>query len=227
HLRGGGRGAARAPREDGAELRARRQARRRPHRTAVPDPGRGARGLHRPRGRPSPAGCSGRGLERRPDRRRRPRAGRPHLHARGEQPGRRAERRRAAARRVVLRPRTVAPEADRARRPAEHGRAAAARRRARGGPVVTGIYTSQAGARAVEETYRRLLAGWPVPAEHLRVPTREGETFVVASGPPDAPPLVLLHGSGSNASMWAPDVAAWSERFRVYAVDVIGEPGRS
>jgi pimeloyl-ACP methyl ester carboxylesterase len=92
---------------------------------------------------------------------------------------------------------------------------------------VTGIYTSQAGARAVEETYRRLLAGWPVPAEHLRVPTREGETFVVASGPPDAPPLVLLHGSGSNASMWAPDVAAWSERFRVYAVDVIGEPGRS
>src|SRR5690606_34107482 len=98
----------------------------------------------------------------------------------------------------------VAHEADRPRRPAEHGRAAAARRCAGGGPVVTGIYTSQAGARAVEETYRRLLAGWPVPAEHLRVPTREGETFVVASGPPDAPPLVLLHGSGSNALMWTP-----------------------
>jgi pimeloyl-ACP methyl ester carboxylesterase len=92
---------------------------------------------------------------------------------------------------------------------------------------VTSIYTSPVGARTIEEKYRELLAGWPVPAEHLHVPTREGATFVVASGPPDAPPLVLLHGSGSNALMWMPDVAAWSERFRVYAVDLIGEPGLS
>jgi pimeloyl-ACP methyl ester carboxylesterase len=92
---------------------------------------------------------------------------------------------------------------------------------------MTAIYTSPDGGRAVGQRYRALLAGWPVPAEHLRVPTREGETFVVASGPPDAPPLVLLHGSGSNALMWAGDVAVWSEHFRVYAVDIIGEPGLS
>jgi pimeloyl-ACP methyl ester carboxylesterase len=92
---------------------------------------------------------------------------------------------------------------------------------------MTSIYTSPAGARTIEERYRELLAAWPVPAEHLRVPTREGETFVVASGRPDAPPLVLLHGSGSNALMWAGDVASWSEHFRVYAVDIIGEPGLS
>jgi pimeloyl-ACP methyl ester carboxylesterase len=92
---------------------------------------------------------------------------------------------------------------------------------------VTAIFTSPDGERAVGQRYQELLADWPVPAEHLRVPTREGETFVVASGPPDAPPLVLLHGSGSNALMWAGDVAVWSERFRVYAVDVIGEPGLS
>jgi pimeloyl-ACP methyl ester carboxylesterase len=92
---------------------------------------------------------------------------------------------------------------------------------------VTDIYTSPEGARTVAERYRELLDAWPVPAEHLHVPTREGETFVVASGAPDAPPLVLLHGSGSNTLMWAPDVASWSERFRVYAVDVIGEPGFS
>jgi pimeloyl-ACP methyl ester carboxylesterase len=92
---------------------------------------------------------------------------------------------------------------------------------------MTAIYTSPEGARTIEERYRELLAAWPVPSEHLRVPTREGETFVVASGPADAPPLVLLHGSGSNALMWAGDVAAWSERFRVYAVDLVGEPGLS
>jgi pimeloyl-ACP methyl ester carboxylesterase len=92
---------------------------------------------------------------------------------------------------------------------------------------MTAIYTSPDGERAVGQRYRELLADWPVPAEHLRVPTREGESFVVASGPPDAPPLVLLHGSGANALMWAGDVAVWSEHFRVYAVDIIGEPGLS
>lgn len=92
---------------------------------------------------------------------------------------------------------------------------------------MTDIYNSPEGARTVAERYRELLDAWPVPAEHLHVPTREGDTFVVASGPPDGPPLVLLHGSGSNALMWVPDVVSWSEHFRVYAVDLIGEPGLS
>lgn len=92
---------------------------------------------------------------------------------------------------------------------------------------MNGIYASAEGGRAVVQRYRELLADWPVPAEHLRLPTREGETFVVSSGAPDAPPLLLLHGSGSNALMWAADVASWSQHFRVHAVDMIGEPGLS
>ncbi|TVT04514.1 alpha/beta fold hydrolase [Amycolatopsis bartoniae] len=72
-----------------------------------------------------------------------------------------------------------------------------------------------------------MLAAWPVPAEHVRVPTREGETFVVRCGPEDGSPLVLLHGSGSNAAMWMGDVPVWARHFRVHAVDVVGEPGLS
>ncbi|WP_344589416.1 alpha/beta fold hydrolase [Actinomadura vinacea] len=59
------------------------------------------------------------------------------------------------------------------------------------------------------------------------MPTRQGETFVLASGPQDAPPLMLLHGSGANTSMWRGDVATWSRHFRTYAVDLVGEPGLS
>lgn len=90
-----------------------------------------------------------------------------------------------------------------------------------------GIYKSAEGARVIEGRYRELLALWPVPNEQLRIPTREGETFVVASGPPDAPPVLLLHGSSANSSSWMADVAAWSKHFRLYAVDMIGEPGLS
>lgn len=89
------------------------------------------------------------------------------------------------------------------------------------------IYKSEAGAREIRRQYRDALATWPIPAEHARVPTREGETFVVASGPRDAPPVLLLHGSGTNTMMWRDDVASWARHFRVYAIDLIGEPGLS
>ncbi|MFH8596534.1 alpha/beta fold hydrolase [Streptomyces rimosus] len=89
------------------------------------------------------------------------------------------------------------------------------------------IYKSASGEQQLRQRYQEALAAWPVPAEHLRIPTREGETFVVASGPKEAPPLVLLHGAGANTSMWLGDIATWSRHFRTYAVDLIGEPGRS
>lgn len=89
------------------------------------------------------------------------------------------------------------------------------------------IYRSEAGAREVRQRYLELLESWPVPHERLRVPTREGETFVVASGPADAPAVLLLHGSSTNSAIWLGDVATWARDLRVYAVDVIGEPGLS
>jgi pimeloyl-ACP methyl ester carboxylesterase len=92
---------------------------------------------------------------------------------------------------------------------------------------MTGIYRTVAGARAVEQRYRQILDGWPVPHERLTVPTREGDTFVVAWGPPDGPPVLALQGSGANAAMWLRQAPTWAGHLRVYAVDVIGEPGLS
>lgn len=90
---------------------------------------------------------------------------------------------------------------------------------------MSGIY--RARGEEVRAAYRDLLDRWPVPAERLVVPTRHGDTFVVVSGPADAPPVVLVHGSGANTAMWLDDVAEWSREFRVVAVDVLGEPGLS
>ena len=92
---------------------------------------------------------------------------------------------------------------------------------------MSALFKTEAGAADVTARYRQVLDGWLVPSQHLRLPTRQGETFVVACGAADAPPLVLLHGAQSNAASWMFDAAAWSSAFRVYAVDMIGDAGFS
>jgi pimeloyl-ACP methyl ester carboxylesterase len=89
------------------------------------------------------------------------------------------------------------------------------------------IYKSAAGKDAIEESYESVLQHWPVPFERITVPTGQGKTFVIACGPPGACPVVLLHGSGTNSSSWIRDVAVWARQYRVYAIDLIGEPGFS
>ena len=89
------------------------------------------------------------------------------------------------------------------------------------------VFKTEAGEQQVHALYRQVLDGWPVPTTELRLPTCEGETFVVACGAEDLPPLVLLHGAQSNAAVWMLDAPSWSKSFRCYAVDVIGEAGFS
>ena len=93
--------------------------------------------------------------------------------------------------------------------------------------MMKSVYKSAEGKRAVRQRYLEILKHWPVPNQQLRVPTREGETFVIACGPENAPALLLLHGSMANSAMWMGDAGAWAEHFRVFAVDVIGDAGLS
>ena len=92
---------------------------------------------------------------------------------------------------------------------------------------MSSIFKSKVGERMVRERYRTFLDQWPVAREDVRIATSQGETFVVVSGDVGAPPLVLLHGSAANSVVWMGDVRVFAEHFRVYAVDVIGEPGFS
>jgi pimeloyl-ACP methyl ester carboxylesterase len=89
------------------------------------------------------------------------------------------------------------------------------------------IYRSPAGKSQIMALYEAVLAHWPVPCQTFSLPTRHGDTFVIACGESSAPPLVLLHGSASNAVSWVGDVTEYSRRFRTCALDLPGEPGKS
>ena len=68
---------------------------------------------------------------------------------------------------------------------------------------------------------------WPVPYESRFISARFGKTHAILSGASDAPPLVLLHGFGVNATMWIPLVEDLSKRYRIIALDTIGDLGKS
>ena len=75
--------------------------------------------------------------------------------------------------------------------------------------------------------YDAVLQAWPAPYEEVSVPTRLGPTYAIASGPVGAPPLVLLPSFAGSATVWRLNVAELSRDHRVYALDVIGQPGKT
>lgn len=88
-----------------------------------------------------------------------------------------------------------------------------------------GFRTADAEAR-YRAIYDARVRDWPVPCEELDIPTSFGATHVIASGPPDAPPLFLLAVFMAGATQWRSSAEALSRHFRVYAVDRIGEPNK-
>jgi len=83
------------------------------------------------------------------------------------------------------------------------------------------------GETAYLAAYEAAMKLWSVPYEEIEIPTRFGMTHVVTSGPKDAPPLVLLHGMAMTSTMWSPNIADFSKDYRVYAINVMGQPGKS
>lgn len=89
------------------------------------------------------------------------------------------------------------------------------------------LFRTPAGRARYVAAYEAALSLWPVPHESLRVATPFGSTHVVASGPPDAPPLVLLPMAATSATIWFANVSALSRAHRVYAADTLGDLGQS
>jgi pimeloyl-ACP methyl ester carboxylesterase len=78
-----------------------------------------------------------------------------------------------------------------------------------------------------QDAYDALLTRWDVPVEQLDLTDEFGTTHVNACGPADGPPVVLLPGHGATSPVWfsvAPRLAA---QYRVYAIDLIVDAGRS
>jgi pimeloyl-ACP methyl ester carboxylesterase len=95
------------------------------------------------------------------------------------------------------------------------------------GDKTMSIYPNSAVQEEMIRIYDGKLASWPVPYEPLEIGTSFGSTHVIAFGRKDAPVLMLIPGLGVTSMMWLPNAVAFSRYFHCYAVDVIGDYGRS
>lgn len=80
---------------------------------------------------------------------------------------------------------------------------------------------------AFDLAYGQLRARWPESTEERDVGTPYGRTRVHVYGPADGSPLVLLPGGSATGLSWFANAPALGERYRVHAVDLLGDAGRT
>ena len=88
-------------------------------------------------------------------------------------------------------------------------------------------FKSEEGKKEIFKYYEALIAKANSAYEEIIVNTNYGDTYILAMCEKNLPPLILLHGSGMNSAMWIKEMEHYSLNYRVYAVDMPGEPGKS
>jgi pimeloyl-ACP methyl ester carboxylesterase len=89
------------------------------------------------------------------------------------------------------------------------------------------VFVTEENRAKLMAIYDEALRQWPVPFETFFVATRYGQTHVIASGDPASPPLVMTHPAAVGGFVWSSIIAPLSTKRRVYALDTIGDVGRS
>lgn len=89
-------------------------------------------------------------------------------------------------------------------------------------------YRSKKAGENIIRTYDQLVKNWGVAIVELEVETSFGTTHIITAGELEAKPLLLFHGVGDDSALiWAYNAKALARRYRIYAIDTIGGPGKS
>ena len=95
------------------------------------------------------------------------------------------------------------------------------------GPEATSIYKTPEVKEQFMAIYDEKMKQWPVPFENVFLDTQYGKVHVIVSGPETAPPMLLLHASGVSGWSWKYNVKELNQYYRTYAIDLIGDAGKS
>lgn len=94
-------------------------------------------------------------------------------------------------------------------------------------PANMKLYRSEEGFNAIMSWYEGVLGQFEIPVESVFTETRFGRTHMLAAGPSDAEALLLIPGVAGCAPLWRRQFPDLARHFRVYALDIPGQPGLS
>lgn len=77
------------------------------------------------------------------------------------------------------------------------------------------------------EAYDKTMEHWGTPYEELYIETSKGVAHVIVSGPSSGSSVVLMNGMAASSTMWYPNARALASEHRVFAIDLLIEPGKS
>ena len=89
------------------------------------------------------------------------------------------------------------------------------------------LFKSEEGYDKIMAWYDSVVAKIDAPVKSVWAETRYGRTHLLAAGNPAAEPVILIPGAAGSAPLYRRAIEHLHKNFRVYAVDVVGGPGRS
>lgn len=89
------------------------------------------------------------------------------------------------------------------------------------------VFRNDYGKQLVFEAYDSIINSIGIQYQEIFLSTKLGETHIITTGQDKNPPLVLIHAYYASAASWYKNLKLFSENFKVYNVDIIGDPNKS
>ena len=89
------------------------------------------------------------------------------------------------------------------------------------------LYKSEEGFDKMMSWYERVCDEITVDHKSIFADTRFGKTHIIEAGDKNQKPVLLIPGVAGCAPLWRHQINAFSEHFRVLAIDIVGQPGKS
>ncbi len=89
------------------------------------------------------------------------------------------------------------------------------------------LYKSEEGLNKIMSWYKKVESEISVEHESIFAKTRFGKTHAIVAGEDHSKSLILIPGVAGCAPLWRHQINELSKYFKVYALDIVGQPGKS
>lgn len=89
------------------------------------------------------------------------------------------------------------------------------------------VFRNEFGKGKILTEYDSLIESIGIDYEERYLNTCLGRTHVIVTGEKENPPVILIHAFYATGASWYQNLKALSVNFRVYTVDIIGDPNKS